>query len=205
MTLPHNRLGRSSNFFAFAGLMLDIIGTFSGVIHALVLQSRINKSTAVLNFVTETKAGTEAAKQKGANENDQLLSFGIKDQNALLQRVAWLEDEMSHNRESGEKKVSLLARMIPNPVAPTIIDPKGVPIPDLAIPVTSPFELGHTPLISMGLGVIALVISIILFAAEADSLAGEVWMSCVVVLFTVMTFSLVPIRWVVPFLLRPDD
>ncbi len=56
----------------------------------------------------------------------------------------------------------------------------------------------------MGLGVIALVISIILFAAEADSLAAEVWMSCVVVLFTVMAFSLVPVRWVIAFLLRPD-
>jgi hypothetical protein len=58
----------------------------------------------------------------------------------------------------------------------------------------SPFELGHTPLISMALGVIALVISIILFTAETASVAGEAWMTCVVVLCTVMIFSLVPIR-----------
>jgi len=188
--------------------MLDIIGTFSGVIHALVLQRRINRSTAVLNFVTQTKAGTEAAAQKGADEKDQLHGFGIEDKKALLQRVAWLENEMNQNRESGQKMVSILTRIIPNPVAPAI------PIQDLpksnhatSIPLTSfilesPFELGHTPLISMGLGVIALVISIILFAAETTSLAGEVWMTCVVVLFTVMTFSLVPIRCANVILLR---
>jgi len=182
--------------------MLDIIGTFSGVIHALVLQRRINKSTAVLNFVTQTKAGTKAAAQKGADEKDQLLGFGIEDKNALLQRVAWLENEMNQNRESGQKMVSILARIIPNPVAPAI-SIRDLPKSDHAtdIPLTSfilesPFELGHTPLISMALGVIALVISIILFTAETKSLAAEVWMTCVVVLFTVMTFSLVPIRCV---------
>ena len=64
--------------------MLDIIGTFSGVIHAFILQRRINKSTTILNFVTQMKAGAEAANEKGAD--DQLLntSFGVKDQNALV-------------------------------------------------------------------------------------------------------------------------
>jgi uncharacterized membrane protein YccC len=66
--------------------------------------------------------------------------------------------------------------------------------------LVSPFQLGHTPLISMGLGVIALVISIILFTAATTLLSEEVWISCVVILFTVMILSLVPIRCVVSFL-----
>jgi len=66
--------------------------------------------------------------------------------------------------------------------------------------LVSPFQLGHTPLISMGLGVIALVISIILFTAATTLLSEEVWISCVVILFTVMILSLVPIRSVISFL-----
>jgi hypothetical protein len=63
--------------------MLDIIGTFSGVIHAIALQRRINKSTAMFNFVTQTKADTKAASQRGASGEDHLLGFGIEDKNAL--------------------------------------------------------------------------------------------------------------------------
>jgi len=101
--------------------------------------------------------------------------------------------------------VPLLARLVPNPLAPRAIpldSMEGLPGTehDTAAPLTSvmlvsPFQLGHTPLISMGLGVIALVISIILFTATTTSLAEEVWISCVVILFTVMILSLIPISF----------
>jgi hypothetical protein len=176
--------------------MLDIIGTFSGVIHALVLQRRIHKSTTVLNIVTQSRVGTEAA-QKPTSEKptrgdteDQLLDFGFQEI-TLQQRVAWLREEMGINGETGERMVPLFARPLPGANADA---------PATAFMLASPFELGHTPLISMGLGVIALVVSIILFTAETNSLAREVWVTCVAILFTVMIFSLVPIRCAALFL-----
>ena len=97
----------------------------------------------------------------------------------------------------------MLARMFPSAVAPPPIPMEDLPgskhagatLLSSVMPAT-PFQLGHTPLISMGLGVIALVISIVLFTAETTSLATEVWITCVVVPFTVIFFSLMPITCV---------
>jgi len=47
----------------------------------------------------------------------------------------------------------------------------------------------------MGLGVLALLISVIMFAAESPMLPPEVWVSCVAVLGGVVAFSLVPITY----------
>ena len=182
--------------------MLDIIGTFSGVIHALVLQHRINKSTAVLNYVTQTKAGTEAIHEKSSgNSQDHLIAL-------LQQRMTWLENEMRRrflHQGSGMKTLPMLARMFPSPVAPPPIPMEeqlgskhAATTPLSSVMPATPFQLGHTPLISMGLGVIALVISVVLFTAETASLATEVWITCVVVPFTVVFFSLMPIRCVFP-------
>ena len=71
-------------------------------------------------------------------------------------------------------------------------------IPDIRIETLAKnfFGLGHTPLFAMGLGVVALVVSVIMFAAESTSLSSEVWVSCVAVLGGVIALSLIPIMFV---------
>jgi hypothetical protein len=48
----------------------------------------------------------------------------------------------------------------------------------------------------MALGVVALAVSVIMFAAESTKLSSEVWMSCVAVLGGVIALSLLPITFV---------
>jgi hypothetical protein len=75
----------------------------------------------------------------------------------------------------------------------------AVGIDNMETLVKSLFGLGHTPLFAMALGVVALVVSIIMFAAESTALTSEVWVSCVAVLGSVIGLSLLPITFV-PFL-----
>jgi zinc transporter ZupT len=53
MNLPQSSMGKATNSIAFVGLLLDVIGTFLGVIHAIVLQRRIKENTSLLNAMTQ--------------------------------------------------------------------------------------------------------------------------------------------------------
>jgi hypothetical protein len=56
LQLPPLALGRSANFFAFFGLILEITGTFLGAIHTLFLQRKIEDGARVVVSMTQCQA-----------------------------------------------------------------------------------------------------------------------------------------------------
>ncbi|KDR78737.1 hypothetical protein GALMADRAFT_154675 [Galerina marginata CBS 339.88] len=51
--LPRDVLGRTTNFFAVVGLILDIAGTFLGVIHALLIQRRMRYKSGLYDDIEQ--------------------------------------------------------------------------------------------------------------------------------------------------------
>ena len=87
LQLPPLALGRSANFFAFLGLILEITGTFLGAIHTLFLQTKIEKGTRVIVSMTQCQADLkiivkflqrkkEELRQQGQQEEQQF--YGVE-------------------------------------------------------------------------------------------------------------------------------
>jgi hypothetical protein len=182
-------VGRISNVFAFVGLMLDVIGTSLGVIHAVLLQRRIQDNTLLLNTTTQIKTVVE-----GGLSRDNSPEVSQQPQHV----PRFMTDMQAHFRSRSvttgfENAFAVLSGLAIRPLE----------ITNFVSTVKTRFSIlgtlltfGNTPLISMGLGVVCLIISTILFAANSTSLLREVWISCVAVLVGIICLSLLPIRFV---------
>ena len=174
-------MGRISNVFAFVGLILDVVGTSLGVIHAVLLQRRIQDNTLLLNTTTQI-----------------LSRNGPDDSLHQSQHVRkFMEDMQAHfpsksDTTGFENAFAVLSGLAIQPLDITKFATVKTRFSILGTLLT----FGNTPLISMGLGVACLIISTILFAANSTSLLREVWISCVAVLVGIICLSLLPIRFV---------
>jgi len=203
-TLPLNQtmLGKATNVVSFVGLLLDVIGTFLGVIHAIVLQRRIKGNTAVLTAITQTttilkampKHQDDATPTGEKVMQDQLREIGVDDPDDQFQRAQQLlqalKDHFKTRKASGPFGMSESVRK-----AFVLVNPAFAIQPVTEAMLGSLLGLGRAPLFAMGLGVVALIASIIMFAAESPSLTSEVWMSCVAVLAGVFSLSLLPVTY----------
>jgi len=204
MSLSQSTIGTAANAVAFVGLLLDVIGTFLGVIHAIVLQRRIKDNTDLLNAMTEISNGLRAIQrlQNSSSQDkltqDQLPEIGIEDPQQHLRRAQQLHDvlEDRFRDRTRSQAFSIALDVIHAVIFPTFAKDK------VEFILKSLFKLGHTPLLAMAVGVMALVVSIIMFAAESTVLAREVWISCVAVLGGVIGLSLLPISFVAFFVVE---
>jgi len=211
LTLPaDSTVGRISNVFAFVGLMLDVIGTFLGVIHAVLLQRRIQDNTLLLNTTTHIKTDVEAGSRIESDNSPQGSpggQIGNREQpgvqsQRLRQFVANMQSRFpsSDITSSLENAFAVFSGVVI--IQPLEISPNFVSTVKKRFSILGTlFTFGNTPLISMGLGVACLIVSTILFAANSTSLLREVWIACVAVLVGVVCLSLLPIRfvWPLPF------
>ena len=179
MSLHQSGLGNATNAVAFVGLLLDVMGTFLGVVHAMMLQRRIKENTAVLNAMTNLKAILKTHSMS----RDRLIEEQLQDIGPEI-----LEEQF--------RLFEFLQRRFRSP------SPFGLALglSDITIQnvqtVKSLFGFGYTPLVAMGLGVVALVVSTIMFAAASTAFSSVVWVSCVAVLCGVIGLSLLPITFV---------
>jgi len=179
LPLPRTTIGRVANFFAFLGLILDIIGTYFGVLQVIYLQQGINDDLIVLSTITIIK-------------ND--ANFAELVSNADPVRVSHSEgpgldgNGYTERRKKMLEFVQIMQRRFSMP------RDSGIPLmfqqsPAVTLPVKCA-DFGEIPLGSMGLGVICLIIATVLLSAQV--LAKEVWISCTSVLVGVGILSNLP-------------
>jgi hypothetical protein len=196
LDLDETPLARATKMFGFVGLVLDIIGTFLGVIHAIVLQRRIKGNTAVLSAITQTTTILKAI-QKHQDDSekaapDQLKEYGIDDPDDQFQRAQrLLQGLKDHFRSRNLLGPFGLAQGVRKALA--FANPAFAIQPITETMIKSLFGLGRAPLFAMGLGVVSLIVSVIMFAAESNKLTSEVWVACVSVVGGVLGLSLLPI------------
>ena len=199
-------MGRISNVFAFVGLILDVIGTFLGVIHAVLLQRRIQDNTLLLHTTTQIKTDVEGGLSRIESNNSPEVSpggqIGNREQPGVQSQHVrrFMSDMQTHfplrsdttGLENAFAVLSGVATIQPLEISTNFVSTVKTRFSILGTLLT----FGNTPLISMGLGVACLIISTILFAAKSTSLLREVWISCVAVLVGIICLSLLPIRFV---------
>jgi len=201
LPLEQTTLARGVNTVAFVGLVLDVVGTFLGVIHAIVLQRRIKANTSILNSMAQVESNLKVI--QNAKDTTQSTPEKMSEE---LQAATGMEDPDEHIRRAQELFRALhdhfQGRTVPrafglptNVLHVITLANAALGIPDIKIETLAKnfFGLGHTPLFAMALGVVALIVSVIMFAAESTSLSSEVWVSCMAVLGGVIVLSLVPI------------
>jgi hypothetical protein len=214
ITLEQTPLGRATNTVAFVGLVLDVVGTFLGVIHAIVLQRRIKENTAVLTAMTQVNTTLKAvqnlqdtAPSPEKVTSDQLREIGIDDPERHVQRAQELHD-MLEDRFHRRNVLGGPFGLAQSVLQVVVLANSAVGINRIRVDTVlkSLFGLGHTPLLAMALGVVALVVSVITFAAESAALPSQVWVSCVAVLAGVIGLSLLPITYeTLKILLSPSN
>jgi hypothetical protein len=196
-------MGQATNAVAFVGIVLDVMGTFLGVIHAIVLQRRMKGKTAILSSVAQLTTSLKAIQNlhvdgtESTSEKDQLRESRMDNPEKQIQRVQQLletlEDRFDSRNVSGPFGLAQSVFQIVFLANSATGTREIVRMDTLAKTL---FGLGRTPLVAMALGVVALVVSVIMFAAESTKLSSEVWMSCVAVLDGVIALSLLPITFV---------
>jgi hypothetical protein len=190
-------MGQATNAIAFVGIVLDVMGTFLGVIHAIVLQRRIKGKKAILNSMAQVSTSLKAIQNLQAEteltlDKDQLREIDPERHIRCAQQLLEaLEERFSWDVSGpfGLAQSAFHIVVLANPALGTRIHPLDTLARTL-------FGLGRTPLVPMALGVAALVVSVIMFAAESPKLSSEVWMTCVVVLGGVIALSLLPVTFV---------
>jgi hypothetical protein len=195
-------MGQATNAVAFVGIVLDVMGTFLGVIHAIVLQRRMKGKTTMLSSVAQVTTSLKAIQNlhvdstESTSEKD-LRESGIEDPEQQIrhaqQLLETLEDRFDSRNVSGPFGLAQSVFHIVFLANSAIGTREIARVDSLAKTL---FGLGHTPLVAMALGVVALAVSVIMFAAESTKLSSEVWMSCVAVLGGVIALSLLPITFV---------
>lgn len=91
LQLPPLALGRSANFFAFLGLILEITGTFLGAIHTLFLQRKIEDGARVVVSMTQCQADlkiiakvVQRKEEEARREKEGLLPLGESNPSACF-------------------------------------------------------------------------------------------------------------------------
>jgi len=202
LSLDQTMLGRATNVLGFVGLVLDVIGTFLGVIHAIILQRRIKGNTAVLSAITQTtnilqaiqKHRDDATPSPDKISQEQLRDIGIEDPDDQFQRAQQLLRSLKdHFRTRNVLGPFGLAETVRKAVVLT--NPAFTIQPITETMIKSLFGLGRAPLFAMGLGVLSLIASTIMYAAESAFLTSEVWVACVAVLGAFLGLSLLPVTY----------
>lgn len=201
LELDRTPMGQATNAVAFVGIVLDVMGTFLGVIHAIVLQRRMKGKTTMLSSVAQVTTSLKAIQNlhvdstESTSEKD-LRESGIEDPEQQIrhaqQLLETLEDRFDSRNVSGPFGLAQSVFHIVFLANSAIGTREIARVDSLAKTL---FGLGHTPLVAMALGVVALAVSVIMFAAESTKLSSEVWMSCVAVLGGVIALSLLPITY----------
>ncbi|KAL0958688.1 hypothetical protein HGRIS_014019 [Hohenbuehelia grisea] len=192
----NNSLQRTANWFSFAGLTLDIIGTAIGVIRTGSLQRSVRRTERVLNAVSgdlyrlQTRLNRLAARTASSADRSA--------RSALLSDIERLMDELAHHLKIFDEFVKYWELSLPmvgadNPLYTTESDAEMAWKPMeflitlgglLGLPQTVP---GQVPIVVMSGGIIFLLLSVILFAASSQPHA--VWIACVILAAVALIWS----------------
>jgi len=163
-----------TNFFAVVGLILDISGTFLGVIHAIILQRRIRIKSNLQTAITDFEETADEVQYQNHATHDMFLSPG--NEGRMQELLDLLQTHLDRpQRHSGAKAL--------------------MPIPTSWTGYL--FIFGFIPLLAMGGGVVFLVLVVLLFSAKV--FGHEVIIGSMVALSAVITLSFLPFKYAVRF------
>jgi len=163
-----------TNFFAVVGLILDISGTFLGVIHAIILQQRIRIKSNLQTAITDFEESAVEVQHQNHATHDMFLSPG--NERRMQELLTLLETHLDRpQRHPGAKA------LMPSPTSWT----------------GYLYVFGFIPLLAMGGGVVFLVLVVLLFSAKV--FGHEVIIGSMVALSAVITLSFLPFKYAVRF------
>jgi len=185
LALERNTMGKNTNIIAFVGLSLDIIGTYMGLMHISMLRSRIRRNTVDLDAMTRSLRAFQNNTSRDEKTPYQLRGADDPERAQLPPDHHLPENEV---REL-EKLYEDLDDRFTNREG-RIADYYGrVTFTPLEF-LRAFLRLGRIPAAALEFGLVALGVSIIMFASASTTLPSAVWVSCVAVVGAVVVLSI---------------
>ena len=210
-------LARATNWFAFVGLALDLIGTSSGVARALLLQAAMRRTHRLATRLTgQIDGARHQLRQLQLRSGGSVLVADAHARAFLADSVRAISNVMALLAEDGRFGVQTAARITEIEVAGELaLETLG----SLPRPRARPWwrfnwqkhapqlfralmlwnvdlsnvhveGLGHIPVASLGGGALCLLTSVVLFAAGSQERA--VWISCTAIAVSMLICSIMP-------------
>lgn len=199
-------LGRATNWFAFVGLTLDLIGTSAGVARALLLQASIRRTHRLVVRLTGQIDGARHKvrdlQQRGVDlsANPRARAFLTRSVRAISRVVALLAEDGRFGVQSAEEITEIEAA---GAAALEALDSgahkrgfkhlhlfQAMWLRKVVLPHIHVEGLGYIPVASLTGGTLCLLVSVVLYAAASQPRA--VWISCAAIFVCMLTSSLVP-------------
>jgi len=177
-----------TNGIGLIGLTFDILGTSFGLLLALALQGYIQRSKAWLHASTIERLTNEVRRRMGgtlATDADREEIAEALDEYMRERRIFWRK-RLRSNILPGDKSFKhhrdlLLGETMKVKRLGTSAVLSLIPGPQRLIALTK------IPVITMGLGIVCLFVSVICFAANTQH--RHVWLACVIVAMTTIACS----------------
>jgi hypothetical protein len=199
-------LGRVTNWFAFVGLTLDLIGTSAGVARALLLQAAIRRThrlvTRLSGQIDGVRHQVRDLQQRGLGLSAdpharEFLSGSVR---AISHVVLLLSQDGRFAVQSAGEITEIKAA---REAALDAIDSYSLSgrrkrlhlfhamwLSNIILPHAHVEGLGHIPVASLACGTFCLLVTVVLHAAASQP--RSIWISCVTIFVIMFTSSLMP-------------
>ena len=208
-------LGRATNWFAFVGLALDLIGTSSGVARALLLQAAMRRTHRLATRLTGQIDGVRHQLRQlqlrgtGLAADAHARAFLADSVRAISDAMALLAEDGRFGVQAAERIIEIevagelalgalgsLPRARARPwwrfnwgkQAPHLF--RALMLWNVDLSNVHVEGLGHIPVASLGGGALCLLTSVVLFAARSQERA--VWISCTAIAVSMLICSIMP-------------
>ena len=198
-------LRRATNWFAFVGLTLDLIGTSAGVARALLLQASIRRTHRLVSRLNSQIDGARHQVRQlqerglGLSADPRARKFLSGSVHTISRVVLLLAEDGRFAVQSAEELSELQAARL---AALDALDSdsltgkrkhhffRGRWLSNVILPHIHVEGLGHIPVASLAGGTMCLLITVVLYAATSQP--HGVWISCAAIFAVMLTGSLVP-------------
>lgn len=202
-TNDHDTLGRVTNWFAFVGLTLDLIGTSAGVARALLLQAAIRRSHRLVVRLTGQIDGARHQVRELQRRNLDLdaaphaRAFLTRSVRAISRIVALLSEDERFGVHSTADITDIKAAGEAALDALDALDNSGrrknrflsrVWFGNFILPHIHVEGLGYIPVVSLAGGALCLLMSVMLYAGSSQP--RGIWITCSTVFVCMLTFTI---------------
>lgn len=198
-------LNRATNWFAFVGLTLDLIGTSAGVARALLLQASIRRTHRLVVRLTGQIDGARHKvrdlQQRGVDlsVDPHARAFLTRSVRGISRVVALLAEdgrfgqsaeEITEVKAAGAAALDALGSGLRKRGSKHLHLFRAMWLRKVVLPHIHVEGLGYIPVASLTGGTLCLLVSVVLYAAASQP--RSVWISCAAIFVCMLTSSLVP-------------
>lgn len=194
-----------TNWFAFVGLTLDLIGTSSGVARALLLQAAIRRSHRLVVRLTAQIDGARhqlrELQRRGMELSDDphARAFLTRSVRAISRIVALLAederfglqsaDDITEIKAAGEAALDALGSLSSSRRGHRYLF-RAMWFGNFVLPHIHVEGLGHIPVMSLAGGTLCLLVSVVLYAGSSQP--RGIWITCSTVFVCMAAFAMFP-------------